>query len=163
MADIAHKFETAGLGRAPFRFVNYYQSKYQACPDAPVQPGTVCDFCWTGIIDVFVIRDADGKEFKVGSTCVDKTGDAGLVNVVKRKANQLKREKKNAKDWERIKAAKAIFTTDEALRDRLAKKPHPRGIKEFTLLDYIGWCFDQAGLSGRLYVSKIIENEVSNG
>ena len=38
-----HPFEKRGLGRAPFRCVGFYESKYQAIPgdpSCPIQPGS---------------------------------------------------------------------------------------------------------------------------
>ena len=41
-----HCFERAGLGKAPFRLVGFFECKWQAAPDAPVQPGKSCDYCY---------------------------------------------------------------------------------------------------------------------
>lgn len=78
-----HPFEAAGLGLAPFRVVGFSVCKYQACQGAPVQPGASCDFCGTGIMNVFRIRSSDGREFKVGCDCVEKTADKKLTGEVK--------------------------------------------------------------------------------
>ena len=45
----------------------------------------------------FYIRSADGKEFFVGSDCVMKTGDAGLISTVKKAKSQLDKAKREAK------------------------------------------------------------------
>jgi hypothetical protein len=74
-----HVFERAGLGKAPFRFIGAQEVFFQATPDAPRQCGGSCDFCGTGIVTFCFIRSADGREFKVGSDCLRKTGDAGLI------------------------------------------------------------------------------------
>lgn len=87
-----HKFEEAGLGVAPFRFVTVVVRKYQACHGAPIQPGGCCAYCGEGIMECCVIQDAKGKRFEVGNVCVGKTGDAGLINLVKREVNRLKTE-----------------------------------------------------------------------
>lgn len=43
-----HKFELAGLGKAPFHFTGQVSEKtYQACNGAPVQPASTCDYCGT--------------------------------------------------------------------------------------------------------------------
>ena len=78
-----HVFERAGLGKAPFRFVGSFEKVFQATPDSPRQPGGTCDFCGTGIMICCAIRGADGREFKVGSDCLRKTGDAGLIKAFK--------------------------------------------------------------------------------
>jgi len=83
-----HVFERAGLGVAPFRFVGVTESIFKAAPDAPRQPGTCCDFCGTGIMVVCIIQDANGKRFKVGSDCVAKTGDKGLIKAFRTSPRQ---------------------------------------------------------------------------
>jgi hypothetical protein len=97
-----HVFEKAGLGKAPFRCIGYEQRTYQACPGAPIQVGGSCDYCGTGIIDTFILRGSDKKTFKVGSDCVMRTGDAGLIKAFKshpeyRAAQKVKREAKDAR------------------------------------------------------------------
>jgi len=69
---VGYVFERAGLGLAPFHFVGFSIKKFQACPGAPVQPGTCCDCCGTGIMLVCNIKSSDGRLFKVCSDCVVK-------------------------------------------------------------------------------------------
>lgn len=95
-----HPFQKAGLGIAPFRFVRCYEAKYQACPGAPVQPGTSCDYCGTGIMYAFVVRGACGTEFKVGCDCVEKTDAGHLAGAVKVAAKRMKAEAKEAREAE---------------------------------------------------------------
>ncbi len=78
-----HKFEAAGLGKAPFRVVGFSVRKYQACYGAPIQPGASCDYCGTGIMNVYTIASSDERRFVVGCDCVAKTGDAGLRKQVR--------------------------------------------------------------------------------
>lgn len=75
---IVHTFTESGLGESPFKLVSYYKS--------PVMSG--CAHCGTGIKHVFIIKSADGKNSKVGSECVKKTGDYGLIDTVKRLQRQ---------------------------------------------------------------------------
>lgn len=131
-----HPFERAGLGKAPFRCVGFYVSKFCAAPGAPVQPGSACDYCGTGIMNVFSILSADGKASKVGCDCVRKTPDKALIAEVKRfKADAAKKEriakakaereayqfKRAAEVAERVAAAAPVL---ERL-DVLAKGSHP--------------------------------------
>lgn len=76
-ATVAHPFERAGLGKAPFRYVGTEVKVYRACPDAPEQPGGRCDYCGNGIKYNCVIVGADGSRFMVGTDCVRKT-DMGM-------------------------------------------------------------------------------------
>lgn len=78
-----HCFTRAGLGCAPFTVTGFAVMKFQEAPDAPVRPGTSCDYCNTAIMYVCHIRSADGNTFKVGCDCVNRTGDAGLIKAYK--------------------------------------------------------------------------------
>lgn len=71
---MAHKFEEAGLGQAPYDFIQVVDKVYQACQGAPIQPGSSCDYCGTGIRYEYWLRSADAREFKVGCDCVLKVG-----------------------------------------------------------------------------------------
>jgi hypothetical protein len=107
-----HCFERAGLGKAPFRVIGFEVRKYQACPGAPVQPGASCDYCGTGIMNVFHIKGAgsEAAAFKVGCDCVAKTGDGGLRKAVNGLIREYRAEKRNA-EW------KALAATRKAARD----------------------------------------------
>ena len=84
MTDV-HQFELAGFGKAPFRFV------------ALDQKSDGCHFCHTGILWRCHIVSSDGVRFHVGTDCVAKTGDKGLIDVVKEEQNRIRREKAQAK------------------------------------------------------------------
>lgn len=69
-----HPFTRAGFGPAPFVCTSVTVEKYQACHGAPIQPGTSCDYCGTGIMYAYWIENADSsRRFKVGCDCVTKT------------------------------------------------------------------------------------------
>ena len=145
-----HRFELAGLGKAPFRFTGEVSERtYQACPGAPVQPGSSCDYCGTGIRYEFWVASADGKQFKVGCDCIHKTGDRGLIQQISLAERKL-RDKKNAaakarkteRAAARIEAAKAKLPS---VRGTLASQPHPNSYyaeQGRTLLDYVNWCLE---------------------
>ena len=80
-----HCFEQKGLGLAPFTYLYCTEGK------------SSCQYCSTSIRYKFYIRSADGKEFFVGSDCVMKTGDAGLISTVKKAKSQLDKAKREAK------------------------------------------------------------------
>lgn len=100
-----HPFELAGLGVAPFRFVGWHESKFQACPGAPVKAGSSCDFCAQSIMIVCVIEDAHGRRFKVGCDCARKAGGAKLVARVEKAMTEREREIRKARS-EKAKAAR---------------------------------------------------------
>ena len=91
-----HPFTRSGHGTAPFTFIRCYVKTYQACQGAPVQPGGSCDHCGTGIHYHFVIRSAEGDEFVVGSSCVEKTPDRKLIRVVRFQMSRMQQERKRA-------------------------------------------------------------------
>ncbi len=119
-----HPFEKAGLGKAPFQCVGFTVKKYQACADAPVQPGDSCDFCGTGIMNVFEIQSADGRRFVVGIDCVEKTGDTSLGAAARQAAkaerNKAIREEYQARMMERAKQAPTFLENNPGLAAALA-------------------------------------------
>lgn len=161
-----HVFERAGLGIAPFRFVGFSTMKYQACPDAPVQPGTSCDYCGTGIMYVCQIKSADGRTFKVGCDCVNKTGEAGLIKAYKQSAEY----RKHQRDLRRAKAAVKFQELTELLnrpevQAALSSSPHPNSYhadQDKTFLDYAQWMYRHAGDSGRADVLKYIRHRLAD-
>jgi hypothetical protein len=98
--SIVHEFELAGLGRAPFRFV------------ALTEKRDGCHYCAHGILWRCHIVSSDGKHFHVGTDCVKKTGDKGLIDTVKAEQNRVRREKAEAK------REVARLATLQAERDR---------------------------------------------
>lgn len=159
-----HAFEIAGLGLAPFRFVGYERIVFQAVPgdpNCPIQPGTCCDYCFQGISNVYWIRSADGKRFKVGCDCVAKTGDNGLRRSVDAKARAVAREASHARQDARIDRALASL---DAARDRLAAMPHPKSYMAAqgrTALEYVEWMLSNAGRKGKCEAAKFIERALA--
>ena len=102
-----HPWEEAKLGKAPFRLTGYSQEIYQAHRDAPIQPGTTCDFCGQGIMNVFHIESADHRRFKVGEDCAKRTGDTELIV-------EMRREKRMYRTPEQIAHAKAYIEAEAA-------------------------------------------------
>src|SRR5262249_10441376 len=94
-----HRFEQRGLGRAPFTFVDLFESR-----TADGQPAGTCDYCGNGIAWCCVIRSSDGRRFQVGNECVKQTGDEGLT----RKIDEAKREQKRAAQMSQIQAELAL-------------------------------------------------------
>lgn len=160
-----HRFEKAGLGKAPFHFTGQVSEKtYQACQGAPIQNGSTCDYCGTCIRYEFWVKSSDDNTFKVGCDCIHKTDDAELIQQISKAERQL-RDKKNAsakvKKQERI-AQRVAKSKDllPSVRGTLASQPHPSyhfSSQGKTLLDYVSWCFDNN--SGEK-ASFIIESNV---
>jgi len=119
-----HRFEIAGLGKAPFRFIGIVSlpsptlaeqnpSAYNAALCA-IPPGIgcgTCAFCGMALVHNAIVQDVCGKRFVVGTDCVSKVGDAGLVNAVRHAQNAAKRAAKQA-------AAEAAREADLAAQRR---------------------------------------------
>lgn len=147
-----HKFEARGLGKAPFVCVGseYKVVTIGVIPPVIVKPGATCDYCGTAISNVFNIRSADNKRFHVGSECVNKTGDAGLIRKVNAEAKKIKDAKLNS-------AFEKLFANSSAI-EQLALTPHPKGWEGKTFLDYADWMYNNAGAAGRTKLLKEINS-----
>lgn len=154
---ITHKFEEAGLGKAPFRLLGMFEKRCTGQPNAqglivgsPGQPAGTCDYCGTGIANCYEIQSADGHKFVVGENCVEKTYDKGLVDTVKRSANKLKNEARHVREKARIEAAAPII---HAVIERERSNPHPiswRAERGETMGDNISWLWNNCGNAGKL-------------
>lgn len=92
MTASLHPFERAGLGVAPFRCMGVKENRFEM-PGFGWKPGGCCAYCGTGILYEYQIRDRDGRDFVVGSTCVERTG--AVVNgfrEVRAEAAKTKRQ-----------------------------------------------------------------------
>jgi len=157
--ETTHPFETAGLGRAPFRLAGFSKNVYVAYQGAAPVPGGTCDYCATGIMYECVIESADKKRFVVGCDCVLRLDrdDRQLVDAVKTKklavekaARAAKKVKTIAAERARIDAAFARLGNSD-VRRTLASQPHPAITGDgHSLLTYVGH-------AGRLRAAKLIE------
>jgi hypothetical protein len=157
-----HKFEAAGLGKAPFRFVGSDRIIYQACHGAPIQPGSSCDYCGNAISNVYYVKSSDGNEFKVGCDCIRKCDDASLIKIVteeeakKRRAVNAKRRETNAK--KRLDRKASVVAKWEAGQcESLKGQPHPRAqFADKSMFDYIAWMMSNGYVNAD--IQTIIEN-----
>lgn len=103
--DSIHKFEIAGMGKAPFKVVGFYKipslslaehnpNAYNNQLSAMPQGFGIgsCAFCGIGLVNNYLIESADGKKSAVGCDCVGKAGDAGLTSKIKEMQRQARRE-----------------------------------------------------------------------
>lgn len=155
-----HVFERAGLGKAPFRISGFSESVFQATPDAPRQPGTICDYCGTGIMLVCHITASDGRAFKVGCNCVEKTGDSGLIKAYKStpEFRKLQAQKRQAKD-DAVCAQWTALIAHHADRLRAIPRETWNGGTE-SQYDFLIRVWPQCGASGRAnylkYAKKLL-------
>lgn len=133
-----HKFEDAGLGKAPFRLIGVYSfpsaTLAEHNPTAynnalALMPRDVacgsCAFCGMSLVHNFIIQSADQRKFVVGCDCVEKTGDAGLVSAIKlqkRRERQAQRMQAQAADAKARLAAERAENGGLTLAEIRAKK-----------------------------------------
>jgi hypothetical protein len=155
-----HAFEVAGLGRAPFRFVGLSENVIDAGGEQ--KAGGCCAYCFTGIRFECHILSSDGKRTTVGSNCIEKVGDAGLLKAYKKSPEF----RAHQRDLRRRKSA-VVFTELKALiesrKSEFASQPHPRGFvdretgKPLTYLDSVVWLFENSGASGRASLLRALK------
>ena len=158
-----HAFEIAGLGKAPFKFVGF-EEKWHVIGNgsAQRQAGSSCDFCGTGIAYVYWILSSDGRQFKVGCDCVQKTGDYGLRKVIDAHVAEHKRNLANKRADAKIEAGMALLQASE---EKLKSMPHPNeyfATNGKTMLDWCQWMLQNSGRKGKLEVVKKLK-EITNG
>lgn len=158
-----HVFTRSGNGQAPFRCVGYShrvgplvladgsQVGYEG------QPMGTCDHCGTGIAECFEILSADGKRFIVGSSCVFKTNDAGLIRQYKnnpdfRKAQAAKRAALDSRKSAAL--AQLIEDHAEALRAMMLKKWDGSDESQY---DYLKRVVPMCGAAGRARYLKSVK------
>src|SRR5262245_56320633 len=156
-----HVFERAGLGVAPVRFTGLYE-KVTKVGDH-LMPGSSCDYCSAGLRFVCEVTDHNGKTFKVGSDCVAKTGDAGLLRAYKTSPalRKLNRAKAAAKA-DRVVAEWNALMADEANKARLeaVQVPGPRGTTQ-TLLASYEWIWSRCGAAGQARYLKALKAKLA--
>ncbi|PSV00373.1 hypothetical protein [Photobacterium kishitanii] len=96
------------MGRGAYRLIGIWSAPSQslsgtnprayniAMDTRPKCCHMTCDHCGTGIIHHFIIKDEDGKEFCVGSSCIDKLGQQDLITKAKAMENERKRKLRQA-------------------------------------------------------------------
>lgn len=93
---MTHVFTEAGLGQHPFTLIGYQELTFQAAPGEPIRAGGSCDFCGTAIRHSYRIKSSDGHTHKVGSECIKKAADKGLISEAKLAKRRADAERKFA-------------------------------------------------------------------
>ena len=163
-ADVGlHVFTRSGLGLAPFRCVGVYQDIGPKTMADGSQVGSegqamgTCAHCGTGIADCYQIKSADGKVFSVGSSCVNKTGDVGLIKSFKNSpaVRALNAAKRQALD-DRKSAEIQVLLAAHAEKLASIKITRWNGDVE-SKLDYLNRVLPMCGASGRASYLKHIK------
>jgi hypothetical protein len=152
-----HPFTRAGFGPAPFRCVGMTVERYQACHGAPVQPGTSCDYCGTGIMYAFWIVNADSsRRFKVGCDCVAKTNaDVDGFKAEKAKHDKTLRDERNKAARER-RAAKREAEHKERQKAWAIEREqrfNAFALEHGDVITYLSKWQGQAGFLGDMYAA----------
>lgn len=87
-----HVFTMSGLGNAPFYLHHPVGNEV-----AEVSGVFFCEHCGTVLKNRHFIKSSDGKVSVVGIDCLNKTGDAGLIDAVKAENRKAKEEQRHAK------------------------------------------------------------------
>lgn len=162
-----HPFERAGFGHAPYKCTGHTRMVFRAVPDAPAQPGTCCDYCGTGIMDVYFVKSEDGVTFKVGCDCVWKVFrefDGTIPPDFRQEVARVEAEKRDERRrirHDRVMARVArVRTALDAAPALFANQPHPyeyHAKQGKTLRDYYEWVLAHGGDNGRISTCQIIE------
>jgi hypothetical protein len=172
--DKLHPFESAGLGKAPFKFVGFYRDigpkpmgDGMTTIGAPGQPMGTCDYCLNGIANCYQIASADGKHFVVGCDCVDK-----LCNPTNLPASRLAHDKV----YQAVKAAQRKATNEaRQLREKAKIAEGQKWADENeqllratqngfrpgeSLWDQYVWFMNNAGNAGKIKILKQLKRNV---
>lgn len=172
MADI-HCFEKAGLGLAPFRCVGLFSlpspslagenptayNNAMALMPRGVGVGS-CQYCGTGIMHNFLVQSSDGRRFVVGSDCVARTGDAGLVKQVRAERLKVVREKREEGRRLGREAREALWAAERAERVKTFPGEHAELCRDVSALDVqegFVWDVVQRGLRGDRMSDRALE------
>lgn len=165
-----HVFTRSKLGSSPFRCVGVYQDigpkviSHQGGVTTMIgsfgQAMGVCAHCGTGIADCYQIKSAEGNTFVVGSSCVEKTGDAGLIKSYKnssevRAFHKAKRDLLASKKQTEL--ADIIAANKEKLESMQIKKWNGEVESQF---EYLTRVIAMCGASGRARYLKHVKTLV---
>ena len=133
------------LGPAPYRYTGVTENVFSipGCSEA-TKPGGSCDHCGTGITYEFHFIAANGRKFKVGSSCVEKSGDVELKRVIAQDVREHNRKVRDARQAKKAASNAAIVAVEwPAVRETFATQPHPNAYyasQGKTLADYLEFC-----------------------
>lgn len=148
MSTEVHCFEKSGLGVAPFRCVGFasipstslaeqnptaYNNALAQLPKG-IGCGS-CAYCGTAIMHNFIVQSSDGQRFVVGSDCVAKTGDAGLIKEVRAERLRVVREKREATRSLKRSEREALWAAERKARAATFAVEHADLIKRASAFD----------------------------
>lgn len=140
-----HTFEH--LGKPPYKYAGFAELIFVCPGTGATKAGGSCDHCGTAIRNAFYFTSADGKKFKVGSSCVGKSGDKGLKKYVSKEQQKIKQEKDKA-DFPKIREALSKLIEDTKPITTTMKHPfYSFASQGKTFHDYVTYCARQIGIT----------------
>jgi len=133
-----HIFEKQGLGQSPYT--------YLFCQDTG-KASTSCQYCGTGIRYQYWLKSKDGRQFFVGSDCIYKSGDAGLISKVKQLKSEQAKQKRIAKNQAKAEARQAEYQNRKQLRKVQWLEQNP------DCVELLNWAQAQNGFAKNLFDS----------
>lgn len=151
-----HVFEH--LGKPPYRYDGFDELVWVNPVTGACKAGGACDHCGTAIRNAFYFTSSDGKRFKVGSSCVTKSGDKGMRKFVSEETRKAKAAKEKAElPGLREEVAKLI----EEKKTELEKLGHPHyylSSQGRTLYDYFVFCVKGASYNKAKSLLRQLKN-----
>ena len=153
---MVHKFEAAGMGLAPFRFMGAFSlpsthlgeqnpAAYEnAMQNMPRGYGMgTCRYCGKAIMNCYCLISADGKKFSIGSECIRKAGDRGLIAKVKIEQSKKRRAASEIKQ-EAARVARCALRDADALANapRLAADKAKADARNASITAQNQWLID---------------------
>ena len=108
MNNVTREHVFSHLGPAPYRYTGCTENRFVVSGFGS-KPGGCCDHCGTGILYEFHFEAANGRTFKVGSSCVTKSGDAGLRRVIDADVKAQQKAVRLARQTAKVAAARDAF------------------------------------------------------
>ena len=142
--ETIHVFEEAGLGKGPFKLHHV------------TAEGGRCEYCNTVIVFRFYIQGKDSRIFFVGSDCVMKTGDLGLIKVVEKEVKKRQAELREKRDEAKLQELKDFIKNPDNIK-KLNEQPHPNAYfanQGKTQKDYLEYMIKYACKTTKLKLAK---------
>lgn len=162
------------LAQPPYRFVGLETTEDRAALNSHRKAemltyttnlcGGSCDACGTAIFDVYRFLGADGKGFKLGSSCMKKVGPKFTQRALS-DANAARLAKERDKRHKRaagVLALAVLWFEQEENQQWLRERPHRidrMAEQGFTAFDWWVWMFDNAGNKGKIDAWKWVQKE----